>query len=403
MRDERRVLVVGAGLAGGRTCVALRAAGFSGSITLVGAEPHTPYDRPPLSKAVLATGEDTTLDYDFEALEVTLRLGERAQALDRTQQVVRTDMAEHPYDVLVLATGAEPVRLPGDGRQICLRTREDAAEVHAALVPGARVVLVGAGWIGAEVATAALAHGCSVACLEYAPVPLAAQLGPDVAPRLVPWWEGVDLRTGVRVAEMTAAGVRLGDDTVVPADLVVTGLGVRPATGWLATSGLELDGGVAVDSDRRTSDPNVYAVGDVAARWSPRYAARVTGGHWDEAVNGPGAAAAAIVGAPKGVDDIPYFWSDQFGRKIQYVGQHAPSDRAVFRQHATDPAKWGVAWLSSDDRLTAHLSVGFPKAVVRARAAIEDRRQVDLRALGSLDAVPGLSPRIMLAKFLMRN
>src|SRR5262249_6753737 len=158
-----------------------------GSITLVGAEPHAPYDRPPLSKAVLATGEDTTLDYDFEALQVTLRLGERAQALDRTQQVVRTDKAEHPYDVLVLATGAEPVRLPGDGRQICLRTREDAAEVHAALVPGARVVLVGAGWIGAEVATAALAHGCSVACLEYAPVPLAAQLGPDVAPRLVPW------------------------------------------------------------------------------------------------------------------------------------------------------------------------------------------------------------------------
>lgn len=386
MTEPRRVVVIGAGLAGGRTCVALREAGFGGKIVLIGAEEHLPYDRPPLSKSVLVSGGDTGLGYDFDGLAVTVRLSESARDLDLARRLVTTDRGDIRYDVLVAASGARPIRLPGEGRQIYLRTREDAEQLRNGLQPGARVVVIGGGWIGAEVATAALARGCTVTCLEGAEVPLAVQLGPEVAARLLPWWAGVDLRCGVHVREVTRDGVCLVDGTMVPADLVVTGVGVRAVTEWLAGSGLELDHGVAVDCDRRTSDNHVYAVGDVAARWSPRYSARVVGGHWDEAVNGPTAVAASIVGAPKGADDVPYFWSDQFGRKIQYVGQHGPEDRLVLREH-DDPAKWGAAWVGADGELRAHLSVGAPRAMVNARQVIEEGRRMDMTSIGSLTAL----------------
>ncbi|MGC9667608.1 NAD(P)/FAD-dependent oxidoreductase [Planosporangium sp. 12N6] len=381
--DPRTVVVVGAGMAGGRTCAALRAAGFTGEIVLVGAESRPPYDRPPLTKAALREEIDTTFDLDFPALNVKVRLGERAVGLDRTNRTLTTDAGTVVYDVLVVATGADPVRLPGTGRQVCFRGPDDAAELRAALVPGAAVVLIGAGWIGAEVATAALAKGCSVVCLESAEAPLASQLGASVGRRFLPWWREVDLRLGVQVVEVADGAVRLADASTVAADVVVTGVGARPALGWLADSGLEIDGGIAVDADRRTSDPNVYAVGDVAARWSARYGARVHSGHWDEAANGPAAVAAAIMGAPKAADDVPYFWSDQFGRKVQYVGQHRAADRVILREDE-DPEKWAVAWVAPDGRLTAHLSVGFPRSMVQARAAIQDGRTIDAEAIRSL-------------------
>lgn len=381
---EATIVVVGAGLAGGRTCVALRQLGHRGPVILIGAEEHLPYDRPPLSKAVLASGADPGLGLELDGVDV--RLGVRATGLDLAATTLTTDAGEVSYDVLVLATGAEPVRLPGEGRQVSLRTREDATLIRAELRPGSRVVLVGAGWIGAEVATAAVAAGCRVTCLEGGAAPLAGPLGAEVAARFLPWWREVDLRTGVQVEEITADGVRLRDQTLAPADLVVTGVGVRPAVGWLAESGLELaGGGVAVDGDGRTSDPAVFAVGDVAARWSPRLGARVHAGHWDEAVNGASAVAQTIVGAAAGADRVPYFWSDQFGRKVQYVGQHGPADRAVLREH-DDPEKWGVAWLAEDGRLTAHLNVGYPKAMVQARVAVEEQRRVDDEAVRRLDA-----------------
>ncbi len=176
------------------------------------------------------------------------------------------------------------------------------------------------------------------------------------------------------------------DASLIPADLVVTGVGVRPASGWLVDSGLELSGGgVAVDSDGRSSDPRVFAVGDIAARHSPRLGERVHSGHWDEALNGAAAVARTIVGQPLGVDRVPYFWSDQFGRKVQYVGQHRPGDRVVFREH-DDPAKWGVAWVDHAGHLTGHLNVGFPRSMVRARAALESGAVVDPEAITRLDA-----------------
>jgi NADPH-dependent 2,4-dienoyl-CoA reductase/sulfur reductase-like enzyme len=381
------VLVVGGGLGGSGTCAALRAAGYDGPITLVGAESSAPYDRPPLSKEGLLGELDTTLSPALADLGVTAHLGERAVALDPTARVVRTDRAEHGYDDLVVATGADPVRVPGAGDQLLLRTRGDAQRLREVLRPGARLVVIGAGWIGAETATAASTLGCRVVCVESAPAPLTVQLGEEIANRLAGWWSDVDLRCNTQVSEVGDGGVLLADGTIVDADVVVTAVGVRPAVGWLEGSGIRLDGGVAVDADRRSSDPHVFAVGDAAARWSERLAARVRSGHWDEAVTGPSAVAAAITGSPQGRDDVPYFWSDQFGRKVQYVGQHTATCRAVLRT-SDDPERWGMAWLAPDGRMTAHLSVSAPRAMAQARRAIETGLPVDPDLLPDLFARP---------------
>lgn len=373
----QRVVIAGGGVGGGRTCAALRSAGYEGEILLIGDELHDPYDRPPLTKAFLQGEVDIDLGLGLADRGVVHVRGERATGLDLGERCVRTDCSSYAYGALVIATGAQPIRLPGDGPQVTLRTREDAENLRDALVPGARLVLVGAGWIGAEVATAALARGCRVTCVELGSTPLEGPLGPEVGERLRPWWSDVDLRTSTKVREVTMGGVLLADGELVPADVVVTGVGVRAETGWLADAGLAVEcGALAVDADRRTSDPHVFAVGDVAARWSDVLGQRVHPGHWDEAVNGALAAARAIVGTPKASDDIPYFWSDQFGRKLQYVGQHRPADRVLIREH-DDPGRWGAAWVDVDGRLTAHLSVSFPRAMVQARAAIAERRIID--------------------------
>jgi Uncharacterized NAD(FAD)-dependent dehydrogenases len=372
-----RVVVVGAGLAGGRTCTALRAAGFAGDVILVGAEDHAPYDRPPLSKSVLTQGADPDLGLDLVGQDVKLQLGVAATGIDLASQVLMTDTGPIPYDALVLATGLQPIRLPGNGPQMTLRTIEDARSLRARLVPGARLAVIGAGWVGAEVTTAALELGCEVTCLDSAAAPLAGPLGARVGAMFLPWWDGVDLRLGTRIREVGARGPVLADGELIAADVVLTAVGVRAQTGWLASAGLEVtDAGVAVGADHRTSDPHVYAVGDIACRWSDRLGRRVHNGHWDEAASGPAAVAASIMGLPPTPDDVPYFWSDQFGRKIQYVGQHDEADVVVVRQHE-DADKWAVAWLDSMGRLTAHLSVGFPRSMVQARAAIADGRLVD--------------------------
>ncbi|MGH3951591.1 MAG: NAD(P)/FAD-dependent oxidoreductase, partial [Pseudonocardiaceae bacterium] len=244
----KHVVIVGGGLAGARCCEQLRRQGHEGRITLVGAEQHAPYDRPPLSKDVLLDKRDeTSLDIDFEALSVNARLGVAATGLRAVDRVLCTTTGEVPYDGLIIATGADPVRLPGDGPQWTVRTLEDAIAVRSRLTPGARVVLIGASWIGAEIASAALARGCEVTCLEAGDAPLAAALGSAVGARLLPWWDGVDLRLNSPVERVADGGVLLADGAMVPADLVVSGVGVRPVTGWLHGSELEADCGVVVD------------------------------------------------------------------------------------------------------------------------------------------------------------
>jgi 3-phenylpropionate/trans-cinnamate dioxygenase ferredoxin reductase subunit len=385
-----RVVVVGAGLAGARTCQHLRVGGYVGELLLVGAESRPPYDRPPLSKAVLlGTAEDSALDPEMYA-GAELRLGVAATRLE--PGVLRTTAGELRWDGLVLATGAVPRRVgrPGSGAWT-LRTAEDALRLRAAFVPGARVVIVGAGWIGAEVATAAARHGCGVTVVEAAPAPLSVALGPEVGSRTAPWYAqaGVTLLAGEPVSDVDGSGVTLGGGRVLGADVVVVGVGVRPELGWLAGSGVEVDpvtGGVAVDAGCRTTLPGVVAVGDCAARWSPRAGRRVRTEHWDDALRAPEVAAATLLGEQAEYDPVPYVWSEQFGRFLQWAGWREGAPALWRGDPDRDPA-WAAAWIAGDGRLTGFLAVGRPRDAVQARRAIDAGRKPDPARLAD-PAVP---------------
>jgi 3-phenylpropionate/trans-cinnamate dioxygenase ferredoxin reductase component len=373
-----RVVIAGAGLAGLRTLEELRAGGYGGEVTLIGAEPRPPYDRPPLSKGVLAgTVTDTTLrqDLDLAALRADVRLGETATGL--ADGVLRTTRAEYPFGQLVLATGAAPRFLPGPGAQRALRTLDDALALHALLRPGLRLAIAGAGWIGAELATAAAAKGCQVTVVEAAPVPLAAALGTEVGGQLSRWYAaaGVELRLSTGVSSVEPGGLALDDGSWLAADEVVTAIGARPQLDWLAGSGVAVDGCVLVDEYLQSSVPGVFAVGDCSAFLSRRYGRRLRFEHWDVAMRAPEVAAANLLGGREHYDPVPYFWSEQFGRMVQYTGLHSPSDQLIWRgDPGTD--KFGACWLASG-QLTALMSVGVPKDLMQARRLITAGASVD--------------------------
>src|SRR5215831_1562515 len=230
-----QVVIAGAGLAGLRAAEELRARDYPGGITMIGAERRPPYDRPPLTKKFM-TGEidDTSLRADLTALGAELRLGEAATGL--RDGVLGTDRAEYRFDALVVATGAAPVRLPGPGPQRVLRTFDDALTLRAALRPGTKLAVIGAGWIGAELATTAAQRGCQVTVVEAAPAPLAGALGAAAGSRTVPWYAaaGVELRLGQPVESVETGGLALPGGGWLAADEIVTAVGVRPAVGWLA-------------------------------------------------------------------------------------------------------------------------------------------------------------------------
>ncbi|MFC9547601.1 NAD(P)/FAD-dependent oxidoreductase [Streptomyces sp. NPDC056956] len=386
--DTRRVVVAGAGMAGVQTAVALREQGFTGTVTLIGAEPHQPYDRPPLSKAVLlGKAEDSAFDVDFEDLGIELRLGCEVLGLRPADRVLDTEAGPVPYDVLVVATGAEPVRLPGTegvpGVHL-LRTLDDAARLRPLLARRHDVVVVGAGWIGAEFATAARGAGCAVTVVEAAARPLAQALPAEVTAPMTAWYAdaGVVLRTGTRVRSAEPGAVLLDDGTRLPAGAVVVGIGARPATGWLTGSRIALgaQGEVVADRHLRTSAPQVYAVGDCASFPSARYGERLLVHHWDNALQGPRTVAANILRertgeAPAVYDPVPYFWSEQFGRFVQYAGHHADADRTVWRGDPAGPA-WTVCWLRGT-RLVALLAVGRPRDLAQGRRLIEAGASMD--------------------------
>ncbi|MCZ4078079.1 FAD-dependent oxidoreductase [Rhodococcus sp. H36-A4] len=378
-----RIVIVGGGLSGARACESLRAHGFVGEIVLLAAEDHLPYDRPPLTKGALKADVDTQLRTDYEALKVDVRIGSPALGLDAKAKKVRTAAGPVDYDALIIATGSVPIMLPGSARQLAVRTVEDARALREHLRADAKVVLVGASWIGAEVATAALAAGAQVTCIEFGPAPLSNALGEEIGKRFVEWWTSVDLRLGVGVHEVTDSGVTLDNGEEIAADVVVAGVGVRPDTDWLSGSGLEIDRGIVVDEYLRTSDPHVYAVGDVAVRWSPRSKKKLHVEHWDEARTGPDAIARTLLGDSMIHDPIPYFWSDQFGHKIQYVGHHEASDTVVVR--SGPDSKWAVAWIDDNGTLTAHLSIDSPRLMIAARAAIAAGARPDPGSLRDID------------------
>jgi NADPH-dependent 2,4-dienoyl-CoA reductase/sulfur reductase-like enzyme len=393
-----RAVIVGAGMAGVQTAVELRQQGWRGPVVIVGEEPHTPYDRPPLSKAVLlgaAQGSadvDVRFDVDFKALDVELRLGLRAEALRADRHEIVTGSGVLDYDKLVVATGAYAVTLPGTAGLpdvYPLRTLDDAAALRPVLAERRHVVVVGAGWIGAEFATAARQAGCPVAVVEAADRPLAGALPASVTAPMRDWYEeaGVDLRTGTPVSAVEPGEVVLADGTRLPARAVVVGIGARPQTGWLGGSAVALDdsGAVLADDRLRTTAPDVWAVGDCASFPSARYGRRLLIHHWDNAVQGPRTAAANLLGGDEPYDPVPYFWSEQFGRFVQYAGHHTGQDTMLMRG---DPAgaAWSVLWLR-DGALVALLAVGRPRDLAQARKLITRSAVLD-PAVAEDPAVP---------------
>jgi 3-phenylpropionate/trans-cinnamate dioxygenase ferredoxin reductase component len=412
--SERHALIVGAGMAGVQTAVELRRQGWRGRITLLGDEPHAPYDRPPLSKAVLLGAAapaaadaardtaprepvdvevaDIAFDVDFDALDVTLRLGVRAEALRADARQVVTDSGVVGYDRLVIATGAYAVTLPGTAGLpdvYPLRTLDDAVALRPVLARRRQVVVVGAGWIGAEFATAARKAGCEVTVVEAAGRPLAGVLPEQVTAPMAGWYEegGVPLLTGRTVAALEPGEVVLADGGRLPAEAVVVGVGARPATGWLGASGvaLDTDGAVLADDRLRTTAEGVFAVGDCASFPSARYGERLLVHHWDNAVQGPRTAAANLLGGDEPYDPVPYFWSEQFGRFVQYAGHHCATDTMLLRGELTAPS-WSALWLRNGV-LVALLAVDRPRDLAQARKLITRSAALDA-AIAADPAVP---------------
>ena len=391
-----RVVIAGAGLAGLRTAAELRERGFTGQITLIGAEALPPYDRPPLSKKVLTDeGIDPSLRADFGALGVDFRPGEAATGLDA--EALATTRDKYPYDRLILATGALPVALPGPGRQRFLRSYDDALALRALLRPGLRLAIVGAGWIGAELAPAAAARGCEVTVVEAGPAPLASAIGAPVGAQTSRWYAaaGVQLRTGIAVESVQPAGSEPGSEPGseqglalvgggwIAADEIVTAIGVRPVIGWLEGSGVWLENGVAVDAGLRASVPGVYAVGDCAAFESRRFGRRLRFEHWDVALHAPEVVAANVLGGDEVYDPVPYFWSEQFGRMVQYAGYHGDAERLVWRGDPASPT-WAACWLAVG-RLVAILTVDRPRDLLQGRRVIASASPVDVSLLADPD------------------
>ena len=381
----RQVVVVGAGVAGTRAAETLRQEGYDGALTIVGAEKYAPYHRPPLSKkfltgAVHRAGVDMAPQFDVDAR--VLR-GASAVGLDMASRRLhlRDDNRERSldFDGMVIASGATARRWPGgpvpDG-VLALRTVDDCLAIRNRLAARPRVVIVGGGFIGAEVAASCRSLGLTVVLVEKADNPLLFALGPQMAARLAELHRahGVDLRVGVGVESFVGNGrvraVRLTDGSQLPADLVLIGLGVTPATDWLKDSGLQVDDGIVCDATGAAEGgTDVVAAGDVARWWHPLYDRHLRVEHWDHAAK-QGAAAARTLLADVGqvFDEVPYFWSDQYDVKLQMLG--VPTDYDAFQIIDGDPADWRfVAAYGRGGRTIAVLST-IPGRVYDYRDAI---------------------------------
>jgi len=376
--------IVGAGLAGARAAETLRAEGFDGRVVLFGAEAHLPYERPALSKGYLQGTAEAPFVHPAEwyaEQDVDLRLGTRVTALDAAAHEVETaDGDRLRYTKLLLTTGSSVRRLAD---AVTLRTLDDSDRLRAALRPGARVVIVGAGWIGLEVAAAARVAGAEVTVLEQAPAPLLAALGPEMAAVFARLHveHGVDLRCGVTVRAVRSDAVLLDDETI-PADLVVAGIGVTPDVDLARAAGLAVDNGVVVDEHLRSSAPDVWAAGDVANAYHPFAGRHVRVEHWANALHQPVVAAKTMLGQDAVYDRLPYFFTDQYDLGMEYTG--FGGGEVVVRG---DDREFVAFWLR-DGRLTAAMNVnvwtGVPEV---AQRLIRSGARLDPAALAD-PAVP---------------
>jgi 3-phenylpropionate/trans-cinnamate dioxygenase ferredoxin reductase subunit len=385
------IVVVGSSLAGLRGMEALRREGFEGRLIAIGAEPHLPYDRPPLSKEVLAGRREPdqiglTKPERFDPLEIELHLGRRARSLDLGAHCVQLEGEGDErieFDGLVIATGATPRRLPGtpDLAGIhTLRTLEDCLSIRDQLEGSPRVAIVGAGFIGAEVAATCRERGLDVTVVETLSTPLEAALGTEIGETCaaVHRDHGVDLRCGVRVEGFEGSTrverLRLGDGSHVAADLVIVGIGVAPETAWLEGSGLTLADGVVCD-ETCTAAPGVVAAGDVARWTNPRFGESMRVEHWTNAVEQGEAAAASLLadpGARPVFAPVPFVWSSQYDVKIQCAGRPKPGDEIRIVDGSLAERRF-VALFGRDGRLTGAVTFNRIRALMRFRTLLREK------------------------------
>jgi len=398
MTKNSTFVIVGGGLAAAKAVEALRANDFDGQIVLIAEERLLPYERPPLSKEYLAgtkSLEDFTVHESgwYSDSNVQLRLGTAAKAIDRSAHTVTlSDGGSVRYDKLLLATGSRSrrPRIPGaDAAGVhYLRTFDDAAELNSVLREGSSLAIVGAGWIGLEVAASARSRGVDVTVVETARLPLLAALGAEAAEVFADLHRahGVDLRLESNVAEIstesaTASGLKLDDGSAVAADAVLVAVGAAPNTELAEQAGLEIeDGGVSVDATLRSSDPDVFVVGDIAAAEHPFYRTRIRTEHWANALKQPAVAAENMLGKHTEYDELPYFFTDQYDLGMEYVGYAPDYARVEFRGDVAR-REFVAFWLDGHNRVLAGMNVNVWDVLDDVKALIQSRAEVALDQL----------------------
>jgi 3-phenylpropionate/trans-cinnamate dioxygenase ferredoxin reductase subunit len=398
MTTDTAHVIVGGSLAGAKAAEALREQGFDGPVVVIGEESERPYERPPLSKDyLLGKAERATIYVHppgwYAEHDVDLRLGVAVTSIDRTShQVSLADGSTAGYAKLLLATGSSPRWLPVPGADLdgvlYLRSVGDSDRIKAAIQDASRVAVIGAGWIGLETAAAARAAGAEVTVLEMMELPLQRVLGRQVARVFAGLHadNGVDLRGGVQVSEITgsgrADGVRLADGKHVPADVVIVGVGITPNTQLASAAGLEVDNGIWVNAQLRSSDPDIFAAGDVANAFHPLLGKHIRVEHWANALNQPQAAAKAMLGQDASYDLVPYFYTDQYDLGMEYAGYVEPDgyDEVVFRGDVAG-REFIAFWLGDGGRVLAGMNVNIWDVNDAIQALVRSKRPVDVTAL----------------------
>ena len=399
MINDTTCVIVGASLAGAKATEALRAEGFDGPVVLIGAENELPYERPPLSKGYLQGKAERETIYVhprqwYVDAAIDLRLGVAVTGIDRAaHEVMLADGSRVGYAKLLLTTGSSPRRLSVPGADLdgvrYLRTAADSDRIKAVLKEASRIAVIGAGWIGLEITAAAREAGVQVTVLETAELPLLRVLGREVGQVFAGLHRehGVDLRFGVKVAEITGAngrvdGVRLADGSRIDADAVVVGVGITPNTQLAQAAGLDVDNGIRVDARLNTSDPDIYAAGDVANAYHPLLGRHIRVEHWANALNQPQAAAEAMVGREISYDRVPYFYTDQYDLGMEYSGYVDPDgyDEVIFRGDV-DRREFVAFWLGAGGRVLAGMNVNIWDVTDAIQALVRARKPVDTRAL----------------------
>jgi 3-phenylpropionate/trans-cinnamate dioxygenase ferredoxin reductase subunit len=398
MSEPESIVIAGASLAGAKAAEALREQGYGGAVVLLGAEPHLPYERPELTKKYLLgkSGRDEVFLHDaawYADRGIDLRLGLEATEIDRAGHLVAlSDGSAVGYGKLLLTTGARPRTLSGPGADAhgvhYLRTIDDSESVQRLFASASRVVVVGAGWIGLEVTAAARAAGVEVTVVESARLPLLRVLGAEVAEVFVNLHRehGVDFRFGATLEAITtsdgrATGVRLADGTEIAADAVVVAVGVSPNIELAEAAGLTIDNGILVDDALRTSDPDIFAAGDVANAYHPLLDKHIRVEHWANALKQPAVAATGLLGGEASYADLPYFYTDQYDLGMEYVGyvESEGYDEVVFRGDV-DGREFIAFWLT-EGRVLAGMNVNVWDVVDPIKELVRSRKVVDREQL----------------------